>query len=75
MGEVPGGVTPPEVTAEPGDHTAALADEKPVEIKAVEGAEPRRELGALWAGLFGHEGYRAQLRVGRSRPVLGQPWL
>ena len=72
MGEVPGSVTPPEVTAEPGDHTAALSDEKPVEIKAVEGAEPGGVLGALWAGLFGH---RAQLRVGRSRPVLGQPWL
>lgn len=72
MGEVPGGVTPPEVTAEPGDHTAALSDEEPVEIKAVEGAEPRRELGALLAGLFGH---RAQFLVGRSRPVLGQPWL
>lgn len=72
MGEGPGSVTPPEVTAEPGDHTAALADEKPVEVKAVKGAEPGGELGALLAGLFGH---RAQLRVGRSRPVLGQPWL
>ena len=35
MGEVPGGVTPPEVTAEAGNHTAALADEKPVEVKSV----------------------------------------
>ena len=72
MGEVPGSVTPPEVTAEPGDHTAALSDEKPVEIKAVKGAEPGGVFGALWACLFGH---RAQLRVGRSRPVLGHPWL
>ena len=72
MGEVPGGVTPPEVTAEAGNHTAALADEKPVEVKSVEGTEPGGVLGALLAGLFGHS---AQLRVGRSRPVLGQPWL
>ena len=75
MGAVPGSVTPPEVTAEPGDHTAALSDEKPVQVKPVEGAEPGGVLGALLAGLFGHAGYRAQLRVGRSRPVLGQPWL
>ena len=72
MGEVPGGVTPPEVTAEAGNHTAALADEKPVQVKAVEGAEPGGVLGALLAGLFGH---RAQLRVGRFRPVLGQQLL